>query len=73
MKPLIFDSEKHRYARLKNGTIQSLYEDGTEESRNFYEDEDGKWYMELDESIHPKMFRFCNTRHRIIEFLKEKE
>ena len=68
MKALTFDRKKHRYARLKNGTIQPLYE-----SSNFYEDGDGKWYLECDGSVHPKLFRFRNTRHRIIEFWEERE
>ena len=76
MKALVFDPKKHRYARLSDGTIEPLFfSDGKggldlTAPRNFYQDEDGTWYLEFDKFRGITVFLMHLW---ITEFLEERE
>lgn len=74
MKQPVFDSNKHRYARLQDGTVEPLYcGDGKgglnlSEPRNFYKAEFGRWYLDFSR-FHGGAI--CLMHMRIVEFLEK--
>ena len=68
-----FDKNKHKFAKLEDGTIEPLYYQNGKR-RNFYKDEYGEWRMDFDRfQISDGMEAMMYMSELITEFLEEKE